>query len=231
MNAEREMLGHVLLSALGAAMLLVFSFTGSALGRVLPYPEKALVGFTFIAFCVLGIVSSLKLVRFGMRKPASRTLEDEADLERRRRVGHHPDCDRFESHVVLIGTRRMCGGCLGLALGSSIALVSMAYYLSGGIIAPAHDPWLVLSGIVLVLLALVETAMRSRLAKVHVLANAILVIGFLLTTVGVSSATGSGAAGLFATMICLLFIDTRVRISEWKHANICQKCGRPCRSY
>jgi hypothetical protein len=73
--------------------------------------------------------------------------------------------------------------------------------------------------------------MRSRLGKVHVLANALLVIGFFLMTIGVSSATGSGVAGLFAIMICLLYMDARIRISEWKHADICQKCGQPCRSY
>jgi hypothetical protein len=107
----------------------------------------------------------------------------------------------------------------------------MTCYLSGVIVAPAQGPWLVLFAVTLVLIAFVETGMRSRLGKVHVLANALLVIGFFLMTIGVSSATGSGVAGLFAIMICLLYMDARIRISEWKHADICQKCGQPCRSY
>ena len=28
-----------------------------------------------------------------------------------------------------------------------------------------------------------------------------------------------------------MFMDTRIRLSEWKHADMCQKCGQPCRSY
>ena len=216
---------------MGGAMLLVVSFTTSSLGLPLPYSERVVVGSVFIAFCVLGIVSSLKLIHLGRQKPAARMPATREGHERRKRVGHHPDCDSFETHVIPIGTKKVCGGCLGLALGSSAAIVFMTYYLFGVMVAPAQGPWLVLFAVILVLIAFVESAMHSRLGKVHVLANALLVIGFFLMTIGVSSATGSGVAGLFTIMICLLYMDTRIRISEWNHANICQKCGRPCRSY
>jgi hypothetical protein len=63
------------------------------------------------------------------------------------------------------------------------------------------------------------------------MANAILPVGFVLVTVGAAESTGKVAIGLLAVLISFLWLETRIHISDWKHAEICRKCGRECRSY
>ncbi len=232
MSQKQVVLVYLIMSVAAAGVLIIIAIYGPSDGRTLSSFDRLVVGSAFIASCLYGILSSMNLFHLGRRSKKGRRSEMGSDAPlRRSRIGHHPDCERFQDHVVAIGGRAYCGGCLGLALGSVIALVLMVAYLPGSSISPDAGLFIVLSGLILVAIALFETAIHSRIGSLHVLANIVLVVGFLLITVGVSGAAGMGAMGLIAVLISYLFLDTRIRISEWKHGEICGKCGQDCKSY
>jgi hypothetical protein len=58
-----------------------------------------------------------------------------------------------------------------------------------------------------------------------------LVIGFLLVTLGTASATSTILLGLVAILICYLWLDTRIQISDWRNALVCHSCGQTCKYY
>jgi hypothetical protein len=124
-----------------------------------------------------------------------------------------------------------CSGCLGLALGCCVAAVAMALLIFVEWPPESLGLPILLLGLAFVCLSLAETAVHLRLKAFHVLANIMLVIGFLAAVVGVAVGTQNGGYGLIAILLCLLWMDTRVQISNWKHAHVCHKCPQDCKSY
>jgi hypothetical protein len=203
---------------------------GSSNGQLLSTIDRMVIGSALVASFVLGIVSSAKLVRFKrVNGPGSRV--DNGSGCQRRRIGHHPDCERFEDHTMVIGGRVRCSGCLGLGLGCVIGLLLLFLVLIDPFVVPSQGPALVVIGLFLVLTNFAETAHHSRTPALHIIGNVILPIGFLSVTIGVSEATGEVAVGLLAVLISYLLLETRIHISDWKHMEICRMCGKICQSY
>ena len=120
---------------------------------------------------------------------------------------------------------------MGLALGSSLAALAMAALIFFGWGPESIGLPILLVGFVLVGLGLVETAVHRKHQALHVVANVVLVIGFLLVVLGTAVATQNGGYGLIAIVLCLLWMDARVQISDWKHADVCESCSQGCKSY
>jgi uncharacterized membrane protein len=223
---------YVVLSLATGGPLLVVSLVLSAQAGPLSFSDKVVVGAFFMASCVFGIVQSTKLYRSSGSSKKERTYDASVgDGQFPRRVGHHPFCGRFEDHITTIMGKNYCSGCLGLAVGSGIALLLMSVYLLLPTVSPGFGVVLVFVGFSLMILDLAETAIHSRTQKIHVLANLLLVVGFLLIAIGVSGATSSGAYGLLAILVSFLWLDARIQLSNWKHASICQSCAQDCKSY
>jgi hypothetical protein len=230
MNQKEVTLAYIVLSSSAAGMVLAVTFFSSSNGQMLSSFDRLVISSALLASCVLGIVSSSKVVHFRRANgPGSR--DDISSGSRRQHIGHHPDCEGFKDHTVTIGGRTRCSGCLGLGLGCIIGLLLIMVYLIAPGIAPDQGSALVAIGLLMVLTNLVETAHHSRTPAWHMMANAILPVGFVLVTVGAAESTGKVAIGLLAVLISFLWLETRIHISDWKHAEICRKCGRECRSY
>jgi hypothetical protein len=86
-------------------------------------------------------------------------------------------------------------------------------------------------GIGLVALCLIEIGLDRGAPWSHVVANVLLVLGFFLVTIGVLDATGTLAYGLVAIIVCYLWLDTRIQLSDYRHAGTCYSCGRGCGYY
>jgi hypothetical protein len=221
------LLGYILLSVLAAAMLGVMAGAG---GQGPPgAADRAVVAAAFMASCLLGMVLSL---RPGCLSGRPRAASAPSSGSRRpAHVAHHPDCGRFDDRVFSIHGRKHCGGCLGLLLGSIVGLMlALAYLLAPG-------PWegagtlMLASGMVLVALSLLEIGLGRDAPWLHVLANALLVIGFFLVAVGMLGSTGGAAYGLMAVLVCYLWLDARIQLSDYRHARTCLCCGRDCGCY
>ncbi|MDD1743396.1 MAG: hypothetical protein LUO85_02080 [Methanomassiliicoccales archaeon] len=227
---QGSLIGYLLLSGIAAAMLLVVSWMGPLIDRPLTFEDRSIIALAFIGSCVLGIVLSLGPRRLhSLRKKAKN--DDAESIGSQTWIGHHPDCSRFEDHVIEIKKKKYCAGCIGLALGSLISLIIMASYL---LLPPVGVPvgqWLVVIGLFVILVCMAEVAWHLAPPIVHVLSNAAMVIGFLLVIVGTASSSEDVVFSLFAVLICFLWLDTRIQISDWKHVSTCRICGRSCRAY
>ena len=232
MRQKSVIVWYVVLSLATGGLLFAISLALSAQAGPLSFSDKVIVGVIFMASCIFGILQSTKLCRSSGSSKEERTYDARAgDGELPRRVGHHPSCGRFEDHVTTLMGKTYCSGCLGLAVGSGIALLLMFVYLLLPTVSPGFGVALVFVGLSLMIVDLAETAIHSRTQKIHVLVNLLLVVGFLLITIGASGATSSGAYGLLAILISFLWLDARIQLSNWKHASICQSCTQNCQSY
>jgi hypothetical protein len=193
--------------------------------------DRLIMAGLFIASCFFGISLAVKP---NWRYKFIRSHPDVAKkkLEGVRRKGHHPDCRKFKNHVINIKNKYYCVGCLGLTLGALISIVIFCLYIL--------FPWdlsreifigIFFSGLLLVMLVLLETGRNYGSRGVHLFSNLLLVQGFLLVVVSVFQTTGSAMFGFVAIIICFLWLDTRIQLSRWGHLRTCKRCSRSCKSF
>jgi hypothetical protein len=136
----------------------------------------------------------------------------------------------FRDHTIVVGGRTRCAGCTGLAIGCAFAAVLMALRLWR---FPGYEPaqgWtMVLVGFALVAYNMAETAGGGNSPVLHMSTNALLVPGFYFVTAGALQLTALAGAGFTALLVCILWLETRMRLSGWRHRRICVDCGRECR--
>ena len=150
----------------------------------------------------------------------------------RRRQGHHPDCERFESHTIKIKDKVLCAGCTGLALGSIVSIFLMGVYiLLPNEIPPTILHISIMPGMFLIALNYIETVIPTRKTLLHLISNIFLVIGFFFVVIGIFQSAGSVIYGIFGILMSFLWLDTRIRLSSWRHARICEDCGETCKVY
>jgi hypothetical protein len=214
---------------MAGAMLLIIALNGNQQSHQITFLDKAIVSTAFMASCVLGIVLSTR-PRF-LRRKGTEPPSIQDNPGRPSYVAHHPDCGSFDDRIVSIGGRKYCGGCLGLMLGSAIALVLAFVYLFAPSMDAGQGLLVFLLGMVMVSFCLVGVSSKRRGNWSHFAANPFLVLGFFLVVIGALGATGSVPYGLMAVVICFLWLDARIQISEWRHARTCRSCGRDCRLY
>jgi hypothetical protein len=230
LKRARSLSGYLILSSLAAMMLLIGSWMGPWTGGTLTYEDRLIVGLAFVGSCVIGIILSLGPNRLHPLRKNARRNDSRGNVDRAW-IGHHPDCGTFGDHLIGINGHRYCAGCLGLALGSVISLAFIVLYL---LVPPVDVPmgrWLVVIGMCVVTICMVEVAWHPLVPSLHVLFNLTLPIGFLVVIVGVTSSSTDVMLSLIAILICFLWLDTRIQISDWKHSKTCGTCDRSCRAY
>ena len=141
LNRRRTVEGYALLSAVAAAMLIILAWNG---GQQSPGPDlmdKVIVSLAFMASCAWGIIKSYR-PGFLRRKRGAGPTDQTAKTFRTVYVAHHPDCGRFDDRVVVIKGGKYCGGCMGLLLGSLIALYEQKIFVQGVIWSVnSFDQW------------------------------------------------------------------------------------------
>jgi hypothetical protein len=227
---KKAVMEHLLLSSMASAVLFSFTLVGPNSGDVLTPSERAVIGSVFILVCAIGFLAGMDTLRFTRASKKWRSRAENRAHPGPKRIGHHPDCGRFEDHIIVTKGKIFCCGCLSLAIGSAIAIILMTLLMVFPKIAPTSGPYLFSSGLTLVALAFVETGVHFR-RWAHILLNILVPIGFCEITVGVSVATGDMALGLIAVLISILLLDTRISISKWKHSEVCRRCDRECKAY
>lgn len=226
---------YLTLSTIGAALILIVArFSSSDTNNTIHLLDRMVVGVVFISSCVLGISLALRpnwIKRFTERESHD-TKKQQPQTKLRGRLGHHPDCERFESHTIRIQDEVLCAGCTGLALGSIVSIFLMGVY----ILLPDEIPPTILHisimpGMILIALNYIETVIPTRNTILHLFSNIFLVIGFFFVVVGIFQSTGSMIYGIFGVLIAFLWLDTRIQLSGWRHTRICKDCGETCKVY
>jgi hypothetical protein len=229
LTVDKEVRIYLVLSLVGLLMVLFLPFMGKA-GELAQW-QRYLLLVLFMACYALGLSMALRPNWWpGSRKEKDATADD--DGRRPRFIGHHPDCPDFADHVVHIGDRTYCAGCLGLGLGcaSSIPLsVIVLLILPPFEVAVAAS--LLVLGSALVALNLAESLHGSRYKTAHFLLNFFLPIAYLMIAAGVLAITGMFLNGLWVLVLGLLWTDSRKVLSQYHHQVICRDCPRPCKCF
>jgi uncharacterized membrane protein len=221
----------VILSLVGGACVVIMGWLGSAQAEAVDAWGKILVGTPFILSCLVGISLAFRPSWIGrMLKGEERSPLEDRKVSREIR-GHHPDCDRFEGHVVRIDEKTVCTGCLGLAVGAMISIFLMLAYMTSPLDLSSFSLHLLLTaGLAMIALGLMGAAStRNRL--IHVLLNILLIMGFFLTVMSVFQLSGKPSYGWVVIVISFLWLETRIQIANWRHHSICSSCPEECRVF
>jgi Na+-driven multidrug efflux pump len=234
LNQKTIAIYYLTLSTIGAALILVVSRFSSSDTNTIHFFDRMVVGVVFISSCVLGISLAVRpnwIKRFTERESHD-AKKQQPRTKLRGRQGHHPDCERFESHTIKMKDKVLCAGCTGLALGSIISIFLMGVYiLLPNEIPPTVVDISIMSGMFLIALNYIETVIPIRNTLLHLFSNIFLVIGFFFVVMGIFQSAGSMIYGIFGVLTSFLWLDTRIRLSSWHHTRICKDCGETCKVY
>lgn len=184
--------------------------------------------------CLLGLSMALKpnWLRGILDKEKEEGQQRVQNLELRIRSGHHPECEGFSSHILKVGNKTYCAGCLGLAIGAIIGILLLfIYLLVPDIVNSMPYVIMIIMGLVFIMINFFNVVTRNKNSIVHVISNIILVSGFFLLVVGFFEITKSISFGLLAVIISYLLLDTRIQLSHWHHERTCIQCPDSCKVY
>lgn len=141
--------------------------------------------------------------------------------------GHHPNCGRFSGHTVQFKGTSYCAACTGLFIGGIMAMSVIVPYFFFGLSAELIGFPAVLIGQLGPVLGLVQFKFKgwTRLG-----ANVLFVLGSCLMLIGIDQLVRSVFVDAYLTGLILVWILTRVMISQWDHHRICLTCGFSCRT-
>jgi len=232
---EKDGAGEMLiLSMAGAIIVLALAWLGASAHDVVQLNDKLIVGVPLLASFLLGVSLAVKPRWMkGLRRDAVHS----ADVSPRRspdrgRRGHHPDCEHFRSHTIQAGSKVLCAGCTGLALGSIVSIAVVCFFIT----VPSNVPLavsviMVAAGTLLAVASMLHSEWLDAGGYSRLVGNFLMPVGFLLVAAGLLETTGNAACGLAGVLISFLWLDTRIRLSRRRHIRICSGCGEPCKSY
>jgi len=233
MKPKMRVMSYIILSITGAVLIIIMSLSSSNMNNI-PFFDKLFVGVVFMSSCILGISFALRpnWLKGLAKRESSDVNKRQTRTTARKRQGHHPECMRFKGHTIIIKNKIFCAGCLGLATGSIISIFFMVIYIFlSSEISSKIFPVLIFPGMILVAINYMETAITMRNAALHVISNIFLVIGFFFVVTGILQLTGSIIYGVFGIIISFLWLDTRIQLSNFRHAGICKDCTEDCKAY
>ena len=205
------------LSIIGLIFLSQILFKESSIGSTLKYQSALFLG-SFIIICLIGLIAAVSPRLLKLKPHGGETLEFR---------GHHPDCERYQSHILIFKDKAYCAGCSGLAIGAILAFsITTLYSILGlGNIEAKLIFW---SGAVLVTLGLIQHFIDLGISYVHLLLNVSLVSGVSMMIITIDSMSSGFFTRFYALAMTLFWISSRIRISQEEHFDICDSCHLEC---
>jgi len=201
--------------------------------------RKPMVGSAFAAVCVLGILAVIfpnacsRFFDVGKHEKRQGRFFDfkRSALTSHSAVstlsGHHPLCGRFSAHVFRLGERTLCATCSGLFLGALIVLVGVGMYFFGNWQIGQYALLAVFVGAVGVLLGLLQSPLPMlQSGVIRMFTSTFLTLGTFLILVGADELAHSTSVGFFLVALTVLWLMTRISLSQWDHERICSKCAQ-----
>jgi hypothetical protein len=192
--------------------------------------RNTVVGSAFAAVCVLGIVAVLypdpcsRILNFEKRDgyESSSRRAHESGLR-----GHHPTCEGYSTHVLHIGDKRFCATCSGLSVGAIVVLVGVGLYFFGNMRIAENPLMLASMGVVGLILGLFYPSVTPKFDNgfTRFSAGILLAAGSFLILVSMEEAAANTSIDLFFVVLSVLWILTRMSISQWEHQRTCSNCS------
>ena len=191
--------------------------------------RKPVAGAALAVVCVLGIVAVLypdSCAGMAGFKKQGESVHRFGGSRVKVLRGHHAECEPYATHVVKIGGNVFCASCSGLLVGAVIVLVCVGLFFFGGI-RISNEPSVTVSvGVASVaaglLYPLAPTKLQHGLTRFF--AGVLLAVGSLLVLVGVDTAALSVSVDLFCVALSVLWLATKMFLSQWEHKKICANC-------
>ena len=228
------------LASLTLLFLIVVSFFGLMLAVVFVVnpPEaqddyalrKLVVGSALAVVCVLGIFAVLypaSCAGIAGLKGRDKAVHSFHKVRVKVLRGHHATCAPYFTHVIKIGNRVFCASCSGLFVGAVIVLVCIGlfFFLGLKIGEAAFVP--VLVGVVGVATALLYPVVPVKFQNgfTRFFVGVLLAVGSFLIVAGVEEAAKSISINLFFVALSVLWLATKMSLSQWEHRRICARCS------
>jgi len=225
---------YIILSITAEILLLTVVFLNYSSKISIDLSDKLFIGGLFIGSCLYGI-SIAQYPGWYKRlihQKKHNLNNKQKNKTTRRRKGHHPDCEQFFYHTIKTQKKIFCAGCFGLSLGSILSISVMVLYviIENNISSTLFYLFLYL-GIIIINFIFIETFLSIKNATVHVISNVFLVISFLLICISILEITGNPLYVAISILFSILWLDTRIHLSNWRHTLICNNCGENCKMY
>jgi type III secretory pathway component EscS len=204
--------------------------------------RKMLVGTIFTSICILGILAvffpkECSRGISGRARESGKLGSSQKKVDNARKTsiftlvivhGHHPGCRPFSKHEFQIGGKTFCVGCMGLFLGAAITLAATLAYFFAGYIIEQNAVMILFTGILGVVLGLLQPLFNIQLKTLRFFLNVYFVIGMLFILVGADILLQSTTIDLFIILLSVFWIFTRIFLSRRNHERICESCGNIC---
>lgn len=224
---------YLFLSLIAAVLITFLVLTVPPPVTALSFSEKGGIAGIFIICCLGGISFVFRpnwLRRF--LSISQSQGKSERQMGKRTIRGHHPDCSTFQSHTVHWRGKTWCAGCVGLFIGLCVAILMMLLYIVTDVQLIKMTSYLLLAvGFLIISSVFLEGAYPSRRPLFHVLSNSMLPVSFAFVTITVGGVTGTVVYGFFTILLCVLWLDTRIHLSKWRHRFLCTSCAESCKMY
>ena len=193
--------------------------------------RKPLVGSIFFMICAAGSLVAVspkaclathKMQMIETSKDSEVKTDSPVSTE-----GHHPNCGRFSSHTIQFKGTSYCAACTGLLIGGIMAMSLTVLYFFSGLSAELIGFPALLTGLLAPVLGLMQFKVKgwTRLS-----ANVLFPLGSCLMLIGIDQLVHSVFVDVYLTGLILVWIITRVMLSQWDHYRICLMCGFSCRT-
>ena len=208
---------YLAFSFTGLSILVLLFLFGGGPQVFLPY-QAQVTGTVFMAICLVGLIASVSpgtLHGVGHGSSPSITL------------GHHPDCGRFNGHIIRFHGDAYCAGCTGLALGASSSIVGSVLYFYMGVY-PSGSEVIFWVGVIAVALGLIQHFIDLGSPYLHLFLNVSLVFGSFMLASSMNAAGASLFIEAYHLVLVVFWVATRIRVSQEEHILVCQACGVGC---
>ncbi|NIR87607.1 hypothetical protein GWO13_08650 [Candidatus Bathyarchaeota archaeon] len=119
--------------------------------------------------------------------------------------------------------RTFCIACTGLFLGGLVSLVGTALYFFGDLRVEQNSLLLVWVGVLGVGSGLFQFKVKRKIIRLFL--NFYFVLGAFLVLVGIDELVQSVFLDLFLVSLSVLWLVTRISLSQWDHKRICYTCN------
>jgi hypothetical protein len=189
--------------------------------------RKLVVGTAFTMLCVSGIFAALfpsscsGIPKFRKRKKQEKSA---ATLHKTTFQAHHPTCDNYATHILIVGKTKLCATCSGLMVGAAFTLFGAGLYFFENY--SIGDPFLLFPvGVSGAALGLIQSALpKYSNGLIRFFASAFFVVGTFLMLVGLDNAVKNISIDLFFVALSLIWILTKIALSERDHQRTCSNC-------
>jgi hypothetical protein len=185
--------------------------------------QKTLVGGLFGAICVLDMLAAFypSKCKNMFRKSQNPIAPTNTRTVRIQIRGHHPDCDKYSTNRIRIGSRQVCAACSGLLIGAITALIGTSAYFFSDLKMGEGSIWLLVLGEVCMLLGLAQIKFNDY---VKAIMNTLFVVGSFVSLVEADILGRNLVIDLYVLGLIVFMLWLRIALSEWNNRRTCNAC-------